>query len=257
MADPKHGRITTPSGFVDHTTETWLERPKCPGCGHAMAENDSVVNEKILFRWWCDNKTDCQYARQASETYQEYVAETKSHVNQTYARYGISPLFDRVTLDTFQGSVGSVAKLRQCIQSPFDVMLTGKPGTGKTHLATAVLKQIIDNGTPQCYFVSIPVMVMQINEAYRDDIGQSPQSIINRMSSYKVIVLDDLGAEKATENVKTVVYQIINDRLERQHPTIITTNCGIGDIASNYNERIASRLKSYTVLTLAGKDNRG
>jgi DNA replication protein DnaC len=257
--DPKTGFIRTPSGKSRHETYTWTEKPKCPECHCDMMENDRVIDGKIVFSWWCGEISHCHYSQMASQYNQSMIAEGRSSQIIDYGKYGISPVMAGKTLDNYKCSNrASINDFYKCAKHPFDMLIRGKSGTGKTHLAVAVLKQIIDRGTALCYFQSVPALIFDIQDAYAEQtVNNRPKQIIERFIKYGVLVLDDLGAEKTTEHVQTVLYMIINGRLEQARPTIITTNSTIAQIEPSHGERIASRLNGYLVLSTTGENYRG
>ena len=71
------------------------------------------------------------------------------------------------------------------------------------------------------------------------------------------MILDDLGAEFSTQFTVAAIYNIINTRLLKRLPTIISTNLDMEGIQQRYTERVASRLiGEYTLLRFTGKDVR-
>lgn len=72
-----------------------------------------------------------------------------------------------------------------------------------------------------------------------------------------LIVLDDLGAEKVTEFVAQELFTIINHRINRMLPMIVSTNLTPAEIEESYGQRIASRLLfGFEALPLRGEDVR-
>ena len=97
------------------------------------------------------------------------------------------------------------------------------------------------------------MITSDIKKAIDHDIEQSVESIIDHYSKIGILCIDDIGAEKVTEYQTSVLYQILNRRIENGTSTIVTTNFDGSDLISNYGPRIQSRLGSGDVIVIKSK----
>ena len=75
--------------------------------------------------------------------------------------------------------------------------------------------------------------------------------------SCDLLILDDLGTEFRSQFYQSAVYNIVNTRMNRKKPTIISTNMDYDGISYQYDERITSRIfTTYTCLQFVGTDVR-
>lgn len=87
--------------------------------------------------------------------------------------------------------------------------------------------------------------------------GDSTEAdLISCYSSPDLLVIDDLGAEKATDWARTTLYVIIDRRDREMMPTIVTSNSSLQQIAVNFCGRIASRLSNSKVIEINMPDYR-
>ena len=72
-----------------------------------------------------------------------------------------------------------------------------------------------------------------------------------------LLILDDLGTEFDSSFYQSTIYNLINTRLNRSLPTIISTNLDFNGISNRYEERITSRIyANYSILRFVGQDVR-
>lgn len=114
------------------------------------------------------------------------------------------------------------------------------PGAGKSHLAAAILKELVAGGRTGLFW-NAPDLLMELRSTIEDP-DRTEQEIIDEVVGVNVLVLDDLGAEKATDFVLDRFYLIVNRRYEAMRPTIVTSNLSVDGIQARLGERIASRL---------------
>ncbi len=100
----------------------------------------------------------------------------------------------------------------------------GNPGNGKTHLAVAVLRELIERYRVRGRFVDFVALIHQIRSTFDPSSAESGHEILDPVIGAEVLVLDELGAQKPTEWVRDTLYLIINTRYLRRLPTIFTTN---------------------------------
>jgi len=110
------------------------------------------------------------------------------------------------------------------------LLLMGGPGVGKTHLAIAALRELIQRGH-NGYFCEYGSLLRQVQATYRPDSEASEMSILDPILKTEVLVLDDLGVIKPSDWVRDIVGYILNKRyvdgstnLENRRCTLITTN---------------------------------
>lgn len=100
------------------------------------------------------------------------------------------------------------------------LLLVGQFGRGKTHQACALLM-----ATAKLCPVMFSTMQGMLDEIKACFTGMGNQTeVILRYSDVRVLCLDDLGKENATEWATPIIYEIINARYSKGKPTIITTN---------------------------------
>ena len=107
-------------------------------------------------------------------------------------------------------------------------IISGDKGTGKTHIAAAIANYLLNKGTA-VIFMTERTLLGKIREAYSKsrnygNDGQSESEIRRIYETVPLLVIDDLGKEKATEWTLATLYAIIDGRYDRAMPTIITTN---------------------------------
>jgi DNA replication protein DnaC len=103
------------------------------------------------------------------------------------------------------------------------LLLVGSIGTGKTHLAVAVLKSLISAGH-SARFYEYRELLKDIQSTYNKDAQCSEVELLRPVMEVPVLVLDELGAVKPTEWVFDTVGLILNTRYNENLPTILTTN---------------------------------
>lgn len=149
------------------------------------------------------------------------------------------------------------AELRRCVEgvreSRRGIYLFGEVGSGKTYAAYAMRTKFEEMGIT-VMFRSAPQMFDDI----KDDFNHRDSYNMDRILKNRgVLIIDDLGAEKATEWVSEVLYRIVNKRYEQVLPTVFTSNLAIGELSERVGDRIASRIAEMCdIIKLEGADRR-
>jgi len=104
------------------------------------------------------------------------------------------------------------------------LLLEGQPGVGKTHLAVAVLKQIVQTSHARGLFYDTRDLLRLIRSTYDPSIRTTEVEVLRPVMYADVLVLDDLGAEKTSEWVEETMNLIVNTRYNEKRLTIFTSN---------------------------------
>jgi DNA replication protein DnaC len=132
----------------------------------------------------------------------------------------------------------------------------GDVGTGKTHLAVAVMNELMSRKRVPSLFVTVPEFLDNLREAYMIP-GRDLDEWMDTVKNADFLVLDDLGSERPTEWVRERLFVIVNHRYREALPTLFTSNIGPRDLASQLGERTASRIIAMCDwISLEGEDYR-
>ena len=104
------------------------------------------------------------------------------------------------------------------------LLIIGQIGTGKTHLAVGILKELVLNKNIPCLFYDYRELLKEIQNSYNATVQTTELDVLRPVFEIDVLVLDELGAVKPTEWVWDTVSLILNTRYNNNRTTIITTN---------------------------------
>ena len=104
------------------------------------------------------------------------------------------------------------------------LLLEGQPGVGKTHLAVAVLKHVIERTNARGLFYDTRELLRVIRSTYDPSIRTTEVEVLRPVMQADLLVLDDLGAEKTSEWVEETMNLIVNTRYSERRLTIFTSN---------------------------------
>ena len=143
------------------------------------------------------------------------------------------------------------------------LLFTGPCGVGKTHLAVAILRGLIEKGAP-CLFHEVGELLKAVQDSYSPDSQSSESRVLNPVYETEVLVLDELGAVKPTDWVRDTMTQIVGRRYNDRKLTIFTTNYSDARLSpadETLEDRVGVRLRSRLfemcqTVCLEGEDHR-
>lgn len=136
-------------------------------------------------------------------------------------------------------------------------------GCGKTSWACKIMgyyfrKIAFESGLEnEGLYIYLPTFLEDLRNSYSNP-DEDFSEVLEMVRKCKLLIIDDIGAEKVTEWVRERVVSIINTRVSGGLSTIYTSNLSPDELVTQFEDRIASRvLGGSEIIEIAGKDRRG
>ncbi len=138
-----------------------------------------------------------------------------------------------------------------------NLLFTGPTGVGKTFLSNCIARELIDRSFGVLYFVAQDFFEVLSRCRFGKDDEESAREAYRGILDCDLLILDDLGTEINSSFVSSQLFYCINERIEREKGTIISTNLTLKGLRDRYSDRVTSRLmSSYQMMPLYGADLR-
>lgn len=140
--------------------------------------------------------------------------------------------YEHCDLDSYLPNHDSQKKAKIFVQHFLDrypqidigLLFLGPCGVGKTHLSVALLKQVIIEKGDGGLFYDFRDLLREIQASWNSVSQTSELEVLRPVLEAKVLVLDELGANKPTEWVRDTIAHIINCRYNDKRLTLFTSN---------------------------------
>ena len=134
------------------------------------------------------------------------------------------------------------------------VLFYGSVGTGKSFLASCIGNGLLDRQVSVAA-TNFPRLLNLLQDTYEK------QALLDRLSSYKLLIVDDLGVERDSAYAEEQIFNIIDARSSSELPVIVTTNLTLEELerpTSMQYARIYDRVLEMCPirLKLAGESRR-
>jgi DNA replication protein DnaC len=227
--------------------------PACASCGGTGWILENVDGRKVARSCACRDGLLASERLAAAEIPERYRTCNFDNFSDTNASLMKAKNLAREFVDTYPAVDAGL-------------LLLGPAGRGKTHLACAILSELVaKKGVPGIYG-DFSDLLMKIQTSFRPDADLSKESILAPYAEAEVLVLDELGASKPHPWVLDVLYNLLNTRYNRKRITIVTSNfedepdkdSGERDrLEDRVGSRIRSRLfEMCLMVTMRGDDFR-
>ncbi|TDC75690.1 ATP-binding protein [Streptomyces hainanensis] len=123
------------------------------------------------------------------------------------------------------------------------LLMIGTTGTGKTYEAFGAIRALTSAGARLAWKATTAA---DLYAALRPRTGVDTERELATMARCPLLLLDDLGAAKASEWTEEITYRVINHRYAEMLPTLITSNLPVSQLRQAVGDRVASRLAGMT-----------
>lgn len=145
------------------------------------------------------------------------------------------------------------------LKEPHTFILTGTYGVGKSHLAYAYSRYLLEQKY-STLFLSVPKLLTKIKSTYNKSAEATESELLDFIASVDLLVLDDIGAEHQAKTdgeswAQSKLFEIIDSRVGKHN--IYTTNLEVKELQSVLGNRNFSRvMQRAKVFKMVGPDYR-
>lgn len=217
----KHGAFTSVNLF----RSVWSQ---CPACSEEKRKADEEASE------------------------QARIALERERMQQRIGRSAIPKRFIGRGFDNFavrNDGQGRALQIAREYAEQFDankkrghgLILSGKPGTGKSHLAAAVMQSILAHHA--VLYVTCMDVIRMVRETWRRDSEESERDVLDRLGRMSLLVIDEVGVQYGTEGEQTILFDVLDLRYRDMLPTILMTNQDLSGMKGFLGERTWDRVR--------------
>ena len=222
----------------------------CPDHGEYQPETYEVKYGSVIRirETWCPICDDLHKKEQQEEKQKEdaerlekrleYAGITKRFKNCSFENFKITQS-NKFNLDTISRYLNKFDSIKE---NGTSLIFCGKPGTGKTHLACALVSELTKNDNYVLY-TTIYKMIGSIKATYNKFEDETEGNLIKKYTTHDLLIVDEIGVQLGSETEKVLFYQIINGRYENMLPTILISNLNEAGVKDSIGDRCFDRLR--------------
>lgn len=120
------------------------------------------------------------------------------------------------------------------------LILSGMPGTGKSHIAAAILQGILPKHVGM--YATCMGAIRAVRETWRKDSERSEREVLNILGTVPLLVLDEIGVQYGTDGEQTIIFDILDRRYRDMMPSVLLTNQDKAGLKQFIGERAYDRL---------------
>lgn len=238
----RRAALLTAHGFPADHTDVRYECPTCGDSGFVDGKMCACMRKKLIEAGY-ESSGVGQLLR--TQSFDNFSLEHYADDPRAYARMKRIYSMMKDYAETFlPGEADNLA-------------LFGGTGLGKTHLSSAVARTVIERGYDVLYSSAVGMLSDFERQRFGNASGAGNQADTTRYYDCDLLIVDDLGTEINNQFTTSILYDIINTRLNRRQATIISTNLDSEEFRKRYWDRITSRVfGEYSILQFLGTDIR-
>ena len=222
----------------------------CPVHGRYTAKLVPLPGKELWMG--CPKCEEEKRARARAQDMERVMAEIRlRRVEDSLGQAAIPPRFLGKTLDTFRTDSPEQAKsLRACREYVANwgqvqeqgrcILLLGKPGTGKTHLAVGIAHEVLAMGKTAVY-TRVSGICQAVKETYASR-ERTEKQVYQEFAAPDLLVIDEVGRQHGSEAERMILFETINRRYEMQKPMVVVSNMDPRAFAEYLGAACLSRL---------------
>jgi DNA replication protein DnaC len=171
----------------------------------------------------------------------------------TFDNFKVESLEQQAALDACRELVSRYKRGEHYVSYPQgSLWLIGPPGTGKTHLGSAMVNHLIQT-------LQVPAQIRSAREIIRllrstwggnkradpwyDRIPQTEDEMINDMAGSGLLVLDEIGVSFGSDAEHVQLFDVLDLRYKKEYPTVILSNLPLKDLRGAMGDRVFDRMR--------------
>ncbi|WP_174888672.1 ATP-binding protein [Candidatus Williamhamiltonella defendens] len=241
-------------------------------------ERDALCDRHGIFKQRCrrialygkeiETKTECpscltEKLSQLQQAEAEQKKRRKHHkIKMLMDDLHLPERFAGVTLDNYEPVTLDAARcLKLCnayathwperLKRGGGLVMCGKPGTGKNHLALSIAKHVINEHQSSALLTTVLRIARDFKSTWNKNAECSEAEVIKRYTQPDLLIIDEVGVQFGSEAEKMILFEVFNTRYESMKPTILISNLALNELAGFIGERVMDRMQEGGGGTLA------
>ncbi|CAL4317857.1 DNA replication protein DnaC [Buchnera aphidicola (Eriosoma grossulariae)] len=165
-------------------------------------------------------------------------------------RSGIKELYINCSFDNYRIHHNGHKKVLDCAKKyaknfNFNIssfIFSGRPGTGKNHLASAIGNYLILNGK-SVLIVTVADLMSNIKSTFNGFSANTEEKLLNNLSTVDLLMIDEIGMQTESRYEKVIINQIVDRRSSSKRATGMLSNLNYRGMTNLLGERVIDRMR--------------
>lgn len=175
----------------------------------------NMIDENGVERWFPSGCPVCNKQEKVAKLFADSNIPVR-FIDCTFDNYVVSSPQQQRVVDRCKGYASEFSQYRK---SGGCLLLCGRPGTGKNHLATAVIREVLAAG-----YTALRIKASQYLDSYWAKTFAEREPWLQGMANIDLMIIDELGRSSNAKAAQDAMFRLIDARYEAQLPNLITTN---------------------------------
>lgn len=194
----------------------------------------------------------CSEEKKEREEREAEASKKAQDVERRMSSSGIPERFKDATFDNYRIDQGEQQRkvFQACRQYAIayperwrlgtSLMLVGGVGVGKTHLAVAIAKEAMREGS--VLYTTCLKATRKVKESFSRESKTTESQALQSFVSPGLLIVDEVGVQYGSVTEHNIIFEIINDRYESNRPTILISNLDFEAFTQMVGDRVIDRL---------------